>query len=238
MGPDRVMPMAQISWQRIITSSGLALLTLVLLWVGPAPAQEGHQHDQTPNVMEYLDRLDRPERDQDQKPAQVIDALALKPGLYVADLGAGSGYVTRRIVEAIGDAGKVYVIDIEPEALKYVEESLVHMHRSFDAEFILARPDSPKIPFESVDLIFVCNTYHHLTDRTGYFRNVKSSLKPSGRIAIIDFYHDERSGELGFPKRHLVPREKVIEEMTEAGYRLAKEHTFLQKQYFLEFASE
>ena len=138
-------------------------------------------------------------------------------------------------VEAIGDTGKVYVIDIEPEALKYVEESLVHMHRSFDAEFILARPDNPKIPFESVDLIFVCNTYHHLTDRTDYFRNVKSSLKPSGRIAIIDFYHDERSGELGFPKRHLVPREKVIEEMTEAGYRLAKEHTFLQKQYFLEF---
>ena len=227
MGPDRVMPMAQISWQRIITSSGLALLTLVLLWVGPAPAQEGHQHDQTPNVMEYLDRLDRPERDQDQKPAQVIDALALKPGLYVADLGAGSGYFTRRFVETIGDAGKVYVIDIEPEALKYVEESLVHMHRSFDAEFILARPDNPKIPFESVDLIFVCNTYHHLTDRTDYFRNVKSSLKPSGRIAIIDFYHDERSGELGFPKRHLVPREKVIEEMMEAGYRLAKEHTFL-----------
>ena len=235
MGPDRMMPMAQISWQRIITSSGLALLTLVLLWVGPAPAQEGHQHDQTPNVMEYLDRLDRPERDQDQKPAQVIDALALKPGLYVADLGAGSGYFTRRFVEAIGDTGKVYVIDIESEALKYVEESLIHMHRSFDAEFILARPDNPKIPFESVDLIFVCNTYHHLADRTDYFRNVKSSLKPGGRIAIIDFYHDERSGELGFPKRHLVPREKVIEEMTEAGYRLAKEHTFLQKQYFLEF---
>ena len=79
MGPERVMPMAQISWQRIITPSGLGLLTLVLLWVGPAPAQEGHQHDQTPNVMEYLDRLDRPERDQDQKPAQVIDALVLKP---------------------------------------------------------------------------------------------------------------------------------------------------------------
>ena len=78
MGPDRMMPMAQISWQLIITSSGLALLTLVLLWVGPAPAQEGHQHDRVPNVMEYLDRLDRPERDQDQKPAQVIDALALK----------------------------------------------------------------------------------------------------------------------------------------------------------------
>jgi arsenite methyltransferase len=214
--------------------AGLALLALGL-FPDPAPAQEEHQHDRAPNVMEYLDRLDRPERDQDQKPAQVVEALALKSGLYVADLGAGSGYFTRRFVEAVGDTGKVYVIDIEPEALKYVEESLIHMHRPFDAEFILARPDNPKIPLESVNLIFVCNTYHHLADRTDYFRNVKSSLKPGGRIAIIDFYHDERSGELGFPKRHLVPREKVVEEMTEAGYRLAKEHTFLQKQYFLEF---
>src|SRR4029453_16588537 len=214
---------------------GAIAVVLPLLCPGPFMAQGGHQHEPLPNVMEYLDRLDSQQRREDQKPAQVIEALALKPGMYVADLGAGSGYFTRRFVEAVTDKGKVYVIDIEPEALKYVEDSLVHMHRSFEAEFILARPDNPKIPFESVDVVFVCNTYHHLTDRTGYFRNVKSSLKPSGRIAIIDFYHDERSGELGFPKRHLVPREQVIEEMTEAGYRLAKEHTFLQKQYFLEF---
>lgn len=215
--------------------AGIALFGLALTEAGPTQAQEGHQHEQMPNVMEYLDRLDRPERDQDQKPAQVIDALALNPGMHVADLGAGSGYFTRRFVEAVTETGKVYAIDVEPEALKYVEDSIVHMHRSFEAEFILARPDNPKIPFESVDLIFVCNTYHHLEDRSTYFRNVKSSLKPGGRIAIIDFYHDERSGELGFPKRHLVPKEKVIEEMTEAGYRLAKEHTFLPKQYFLEF---
>ena len=188
--------------------------------------------------MEYLDRLDRPERDQDQKPAQVVDALELKPGMHVADLGAGSGYFTRRFVEAVGETGKVYVIDVEPEALKYVEESLSRMHRRFQAEFILAKPNNPKIPAESVDLIFVCDTYHHLEDRADYFRNVKTSLKPGGRIALIDFYHDERSGDLGFPKRHLVPREKVIEEMTAAGYRLSKEHRFLPKQYFLEFTRE
>jgi len=211
------------------------VLGIALMWVGPAPAQEGHQHERMPNVMEYLDRLDRPERDQDQKPQQVVDALALEPGMNVADLGAGSGYFTRRFVEAIGDTGKVYVIDIEPEALKYVEDSLIHMHRSFEAEFILARPDNPKIPLESVDLIFVCDTYHHLEDRSRYFRNAKSSLKAGGRLAIIDFYHDERSGDVGFPKGHLVPREKVVEEMTEAGYRLVKEHTFLPKQYFLVF---
>lgn len=227
-----------IKGARWLALAGLALLGAGLLWAGPVPAQQGHQHERMPNVMEYLDRLDRPERDQDQKPAQVVDALELKPGMHVADLGAGSGYFTRRFVEAVGETGKVYVIDVEPEALKYVEESLIRMHRRFEAEFILARPDNPKIPVESVDLIFVCDTYHHLEDRADYFRNVKTSLKPGGRIALIDFYHDERSGDPGFPKRHLVPREKVIEEMTAAGYRLAKEHRFLPKQYFLEFTRE
>ena len=232
------MRMMVIKGARWLALAGLALLGAGLLWAGPVPAQQGHQHERMPNVMEYLDRLDRPERDQDQKPAQVVDALELKPGMHVADLGAGSGYFTRRFVEAVGETGKVYVIDVEPEALKYVEESLIRMHRRFEAEFILARPDNPKIPVESVDLIFVCDTYHHLEDRADYFRNVKTSLKPGGRIALIDFYHDERSGDLGFPKRHLVPREKVIEEMTAAGYRLSKEHRFLPKQYFLEFTRE
>ena len=227
-----------IKGARWLALAGLALLGAGLLGTGPVPAQQGHQHERMPNVMEYLDRLDRPERDQDQKPAQVVDALELKPGMHVADLGAGSGYFTRRFVEAVGETGKVYVIDVEPEALKYVEESLIRMHRRFEAEFILARPDNPKIPVESVDLIFVCDTYHHLKDRADYLRNVKTSLKPGGRIALIDFYHDERSGDPGFPKRHLVPREKVIEEMTTAGYRLAKEHRFLPKQYFLEFTRE
>lgn len=214
--------------------SGAIVLVVALLCPSPFMAQEG-QHERIPSVMEYLDRLDRPERDQDQKPAQVIDALALKPGMHVADLGAGSGYFTRRFVEAVTETGKVFVIDIDPDALRYVEESLVHMHRSFEAEFILARPDNPKIPFESVDVVFVCNTYHHLENRSDYFRGVKSSLKPNGRVAIVDFYHDDRSGELGFSKRHLVPRDTVIEEMKEAGYHLAREYTFLPRQYFLEF---
>lgn len=201
-------------------------------------AAEGHQsHRQPADIKQYLQHLDSEERDQYQKPRQVIDSLNLKPGLAVADLGSGSGYFTRRFIEAVTETGKVYAVDIEPEMLKYAEESVIHMHRSYTAEFILARPDSPKLPYQSIDLLFVCNTYHHLEERTKYFSDTKSSLKPGGRVAIIDFYHDERSGELGFPKRHLVPRETVIDELTKAGYTLLREHQFLPKQYFLEFSA-
>ena len=207
-----------------------------LLSVTVFAAEEHQQHRQPADIKQYLEQLDSEDRDQYQKPRQVIDALNLKPGLAVADLGSGSGYFTRRFIEAVTETGKVYAVDVEPEMLKYAEESVVHMHRSYTAEFILARPDNPKLPYGSIDILFLCNTYHHLEERTKYFSDTKSSLKPGGRLAIIDFYNDERSGELGFPKQHLVPRETVIAELTKAGYILIREHQFLPKQYFLEFA--
>jgi len=216
------------------------LLTLAiaccLLSMTAFAAEEHQDHRRPADIKQYLEHLDSEERDQYQKPRQVIEALNLKPGLTVAALGSGSGYFTRRFIEAVTETGKVYAIDVEPEMLKYTEESIVHMHRSYTAEFILARPDSPKLPYESIDLLFVCNTYHHLEERAKYFSDTKSSLKPGGRIAIIDFHQDERSGNLGFPKHHLVPQETVIAELTDAGYKLVREHTFLPRQYFLEFA--
>ena len=216
----------------------LPLATACCLLSMPAFAAEGHQDHRRPaDIKEYLAHLDSEERDQHQKPRQVLEALALKPGMAVADLGSGSGYFTRRFIEAVTDTGKVYAVDVEPEMLRYTEESIVHMHRAYTAEFILARTDSPKLPYESIDLLFVCNTYHHLDERAKYFSDTKSSLKPGGRVAIIDFYQDERSGDLGFPKHHLIPRETVIAELTEAGYRLIREHTFLPRQYFLEFTA-
>ena len=216
------------------------LLTLAiaccLLSMTAFAAEEHQAHRRPADIKQYLEQLDSEERDQHQKPRQVIEALNLKPGLTVADLGSGSGYFTRRFIEAVTETGKVYAVDVEPEMLKYAEESIVHMHRSYTAEFILARPDNPKLPYESIDLLFVCNTYHHLEERAKYFSDTMSSLNPGGRIAIIDFHQDKRSGKLGFPKHHLVPRETVIAELAEAGYRLIREHTFLPRQYFLEFA--
>ncbi len=214
------------------------MMTALVVALAPDAWAQHTRHRRPDDIQEYLRQLDSADRDAYQKPAQVVEALALKPGMSVADLGSGSGYFTRRFVEAVGESGKVYAIDIEPEMLKYTQDSIVHMHIPYSADFILARPDDPKLPLESVDLIFLCNTYHHLEDRTRYFKNLKGALKPAGRIAIVDFYHDERSGELGFPKEHLVPRDRVIEELKHAGYRLLHEHGFLARQYFVEFVPE
>lgn len=219
----------------------LATTLVITLCAAPvlskaAWGQPSDHHDRTPNVMEYIERLDRPERDVDQKPEEVVNALALKPGMAVADIGAGSGYFTRRFLKAVTETGKVYAVDVEPKALEYIQASLTRSSLPYSPEFIKADEDDAKLPANSSDVIFLCNTYHHLEDRPIYFRQLRSALKPGGRIAIIDYYHDARSGELGFPKRHLIPRKTVIHELSEAGYKLVKEHDFLTRQYFLVFA--
>ena len=214
------------------------LAALCIILAGSALAEDQHQHRRPDDIKQYLEHLDSTERYRYQKPSEVIDALKLKLGMAVADLGSGSGYFTRRFIEAVTETGMVYAVDVEPEMLAYAKESVIHMHTAYTAEFILAQPDNPKLPFASVDLLFICNTIHHLENRSKYFSDLKSSLKPGARIAIIDFYPDERSGDLGFPKHHLVSRDTIVQEMTAAGYQLAREHSFLPKQYFLEFAPQ
>ncbi len=231
---------------RAIRPTALPLL-LVSLLLGaapsgqPAPTQQGHaaqehaRHRQPEDLAQYLRDLDSPARDEYQKPAQVVEALKLTPGMAVVDLGAGSGYFTRRFAEVVGAEGTIYAVDVEREMLAYVERSLSQRTARAKVELILASPEDPKLPPASADLIFLCNVYHHLEERTAYFTRLMPALRPGGRVAIIDFYHDERSGNVGFPRRHLVARETVIEEMARAGYRLAREHRFLPRQYFLEF---
>jgi arsenite methyltransferase len=207
--------------------------------LGVARAQthdESSHHRRPADIQQYLEHLDRAERDTDQQPERVIETLGLQPGLSVADIGAGSGYFTRRFVQAVTEKGKVYAVDVEPDMLQYAQAGIARMPIPSAVEFILAQPDNPQLPRQSVDLIFLCNVYHHLNDRPAYFSNVRPSLKPGGRIAVIDFYHDARSGDVGFPRKHLVARDTVVEEMAEAGFQLAREHTFLTRQYFLEFS--
>lgn len=230
-------------WQK----TRLIIVVLGLLSTCPALDEgwhvaQGHTQDEATHhrrpadIHQYLQHLDSPERDKHQQPERVVEALALEPGMSVADIGAGSGYFTRRFVKAVTETGRVYAVDVETEMLDYTKASIARMQMPSTVEFILAQPDDSRLPARSVDLIFLCNVYHHLDDRSTYFSNLRAALKPGGRIAIVDFYHDARSGDVGFPRKHLVPRDTVIQEMAKAGFEMAREHTFLARQYFLEFS--
>jgi SAM-dependent methyltransferase len=171
-------------------------------------------------------------RDRWQKPQQVVDALAIAPGSRIADLGAGGGYFTFRLADATGPGGMVYAIDVDPDMIAYLRDrAATDGYRNVDV--IEAAADDPRLPAAGVDLLFTCNTYHHLADRTAYFARLKPSLRPGGRVAILD--HDG-SGFFGWLFGHSTKPDDIRAEMEAAGYRLERQYDFVDRQGFLVFS--
>ena len=173
-------------------------------------------------------------RDQSQQPDEVIRVLAIAPGSHVADLGAGGGYFTFRLAEAAGPEGRVYAIDVDRGMVDYLKQR-AEEEGNKTVQVILGAPDDSLLPPNSVDLVLTCNTYHHLTDRTAYFKRLKPALRSGGRVAVIDY---NGKGFFGWFFGHATAPDVIRAEMERAGYRLEKEYGFLPSQSFLVFASE
>src|SRR5262245_1201108 len=115
-------------------------------------------------------------RDAWQHPEEVIQALAISPGQRVADIGAGGGYFAVRLADAVGPTGRVYAVDIDPDMIAYLQERAATL-ADHNVEVILAAAGDPRLPDDGVDLIFTCDTYHHIEDRTAYFAGAKKFLR-------------------------------------------------------------
>jgi len=170
-------------------------------------------------------------RDQWQQPEKVVAALQIRPGDQVADLGAGGGYFTFKLANAAGPAGKVYAVDIDREMTELIVQQ-AQKDAAKNIETVVAHIDDPRLPKSGVDLVFSCNTYHHIDGRIAYFSNLRKYLRPGGKVAIIDF--DRRAWLEGL-LRHYTPNEFIKREMEQAGYMLQQELTFLDRQSFLIF---
>ncbi len=169
------------------------------------------------------------ERDKRQKPDEVIKLMNLKPGGVIVDIGAGEGYFTRRFALAVGPDGKAIGVEIDAKAVSAMTADARRLKLA-NYEARLVPPDDPMLAPQSVDVLFLCDAYHHINDRVSYFANVKRALKPGGKLVIIDFVKSKEHTD------HSVIREEVIDELRRAGYRLTKEHNLLlPRQYFFEF---
>lgn len=171
------------------------------------------------------------DRDEWQQPERVIAELGLSPGQRVADLGAGGGYFTFRLAEAVSPGGIVYAADVD-EAMNERLERLARERGADAVQVVLAATDDPKLP-EPVDLIFTSNTYHHIEARPAYLERAARYLRPGGRIAVVEYKHQ------GFFQRvfgHATEADVIRSEFEQSGYELDAEYDFLDRQHFLIFS--
>src|ERR1035437_5529182 len=202
----------------------MRLFPLPFLCLAVATGQVPHQHH-PPTSEEYARVLEDPSRDEWQKPHDVVMALNLKPTDTIADIGAGTGYFARRFTH---HAGKVYAVDIDQKLLDIAEKDA-----PANLKTVLAAPDDPRLPDDSVDIIFFCDVLHHIENRAAYYPKLAKALKPGGRIVVIEFY--KKPLPLGPPENMKISEEELIGELKAAGFRKTKSFDFLPYQYFFVF---
>ena len=222
------------------------LAALTLPWLAqaqggpPAPAAAPHPHERwergrdryrnPPDLPAYIAAQEDPRRDRWQRPDQVVQALAIRAGQTVCDVGAGPGYFTLRLARAVGSRGRVYAVDVEPRILEALRDR-IEKSGVGNVTPVLALGGDPLLPDATCDLILIVDTYHHFPDRPAYLRRLAQALKPGGRIANIDFRKE--ATPVGPPQEHRISREEFLRESATAALRVDQELTFLEDQYFV-----
>lgn len=218
--------------RRTVPAAFAVMWVLCALHAARAQKPSENPHHGFNDAAYWAKIFESPQRAKWQKPDQVVSALKLKPGQTVIDIGAGTGYFTRRFAQAVAPSGKAIGLDIEPEMVAYMQADAKKVGaRDYDARIV--KPDDPGLAPGSVDLVFFCDTLHHMGNRVAYFRKLAAALRPGGRVAVIDF--KKKGIPIGPPPEIKLSREQVMGEFHDAGYHLAAEYNFLPYQYFLEF---
>lgn len=166
-------------------------------------------------------------RDQRLHIERILQALAITPGKSVADIGAGSGWFSVRAARQVGNSGQVYAVDINRDAIAYIEKRS-QKEKLSNIKVILSRPDDPKLPPSSVDAVLLLKTYHEISDPVALLRKLVPALRPGALVGVID---RDGNGE-----DHGINKDVVIHEAGEAGLSLANEYDFVKDDgmdYFL-----
>jgi predicted methyltransferase len=207
------------------------------LWVSvwtPVRAQSGsaassaQRKTSTPYTGD-LSIFDAPGRDERLQINRVMDLLGIEPGKNVADIGAGSGWFTVHAARRVTSSGTVYAVDINPEAIEYIDQR-AKKEQLQNIKTILSKPDDPQIPAASIDAVLLLKTYHEVAHPIVLLRYLRSSLRRGARVGIID-----RNGN---GANHGVNSDVVVREAAQAGYELRDSQDFVKADgmdYFLIF---
>jgi ubiquinone/menaquinone biosynthesis C-methylase UbiE len=214
---------------------------LLVLVVGLAAAQDKSVRPgindpfKDPDVAKFVGTFEGESREIYTKRKEVVAACQLKPGMVVADVGAGTGLYTRLFAAEVGPRGKVYAVDITPKFLDHIRKTCQEAGIT-NVETVRCKPDSVELPEASVDLVFICDTYHHFEFPFRTMATIHKALKPGGRVVLIDFQRVEGKSREWVLNHVRAGQEVFTREVAQSGFKLVGEEKGLfEENYFVRF---
>jgi putative heme-binding domain-containing protein len=198
----------------------------------PAPGAPVRRIRDIAGISENLDFLGRPERDQEEPPDKLLDALQIRAGSAVADLGAGTGYFTWRLAQRVGPQGKVIAIDIQQKMLDLIAKE-VERHGMHNVDLVLGGDHDPHLPEKSLDLVFIAYAYHEFSQPEEIMAAVRRSLKPGGRVVLLEYALE--SAYTPVPGLHKMRLEDIRSEIEPMGFALDRVLHLIPKQHCVIF---
>ena len=222
----------------------IAALVLAVMVQDPHPGYETRTpHDPNGIGKFYLGReiahvmghqaaawLERPEREEEEAPAALIEALELKPGMTVADVGVGTGYFAFRMAPKVGEAGRVLGVDIQPEMLEKLKAKAVRLGMK-NVEGVLGEEKDPKLPEGKVDLVLMVDVYHEFEYPYEMMAAIRKSLKPGGRVALVEYRKEDP--RVPIKEVHKMTEAQAKKEMAAAGLSWVKTVATLPRQHII-----
>jgi ubiquinone/menaquinone biosynthesis C-methylase UbiE len=215
--------------------------SLVLLWPAPCAAQHGAKPNinapflHNTDVERWKKGFESDDREVYRKRMEILEATALKPGMAVADVGAGTGLFTMLFAKAVKPGGRVYAVDISQAFIAYIGER-ARAEGLDNVTTVLTKGTETELAEGSVDLVYTCDTYHHFEQPERTLQSIRRALKPGGRLVVIDFEkvpgqtHQQRIDHTRADKR------TAMREIEAAGFRLVEEKKLMQENWFAVFS--
>jgi ubiquinone/menaquinone biosynthesis C-methylase UbiE/mono/diheme cytochrome c family protein len=176
--------------------------------------------------------FDRPDRDKEERPDALLDALHIRPGTAVADIGSGTGYFTWRLAQRVGPTGKVYAVDVQQEMLDRTKAT-VDERTLKNVEYVLGTDTSARLPAASIDLAFVAYTFHEFAEPTETVQSIRRALKPGGRLFVLEYAKESAIAPAS--PLHRMSFDEIRREIEPAGFAIEQLLDFLPTQHGVVF---
>jgi ubiquinone/menaquinone biosynthesis C-methylase UbiE len=188
-----------------------------------------------PDVASYLKKFEVESREVYSEREKIVAACKIKPGMTVADVGAGTGLFTRLFAMEVGEKGKVIAVDISEKFLDHIEKTCKDA-KIANVETMQCTATSSKLPEKSVDLAFICDTYHHFEFPFRTMDSIHKALKPGGRLVLIDFHRIPGKSREFIIGHVRAGQEVFVQEIEDAGFKkVGEEKKLLEENYFVIF---